>query len=172
MYDPARHQSDQQVIDRGTGRVFDRYDQICLYERETDLYYERDDYEPDDEASDDDVVEIDGTITANGVRFCPFRRCRTGAGLREEVAGFGFEVVYQSGELGENLVAVHRGAGAGLCEPRSHRYTAAAAVAEAAACSRLLPHRASVIASTNSGTSSGMRPVTMLPSIIAGQAKS
>ena len=113
MYAPARHRSGQQVIDRATGRVFDRYDRTCLYERETDLYYA-----PYDDESDDDAVEIDGTIIVEGARFRPFRRYRTGAGLREEVAGFGFEVVYQSGELGENLVAVHRASGVELSEAR------------------------------------------------------
>ena len=29
MYAPARHRSGQQVIDRGTGRLFDRYDRTC-----------------------------------------------------------------------------------------------------------------------------------------------
>ena len=104
VYAAARHQSDRQVVDRRTGRVFDHYDDTCLYERATDLYYE----------PDAGGTPIDGEITVNGARFVPFRRYRTGARLREEVEAYGFEVLHQSGAVQENLVAAHRGSGVRL----------------------------------------------------------
>ena len=104
VYDPARHRGDRQVVDRDTGRVFDRYDKGCLYERDTDLYYEP--YAGD--------AEIDGAITVDGGWFFPFRRYRDGARLREEVEAYGFKVLYQPDEIGGNLVAVHRGSGVRL----------------------------------------------------------
>ena len=99
---------DRQVVDRRTGRVFDGYDDDCLYDRDTDLCYWP--YDGD--------VEIDGAITVNGARFFPARRYRNASRLRHEVASYGFEVLDQSGEWGENLVAVHRGSGVQLPQVR------------------------------------------------------
>ncbi|MDD9986980.1 MAG: class I SAM-dependent methyltransferase [Spirochaetaceae bacterium] len=101
MYETTRHHPDRQVVDRGTGRVFDGYDDDCLYDPDTDLYYRPYDGE----------VEIDGAITVGGARFFPFRRYRTGPRLRKEVESYGFEVLLQTGEWGQNLVAVHRDSG-------------------------------------------------------------
>ena len=99
MYEAARHRPDHQVADRGTGRTFDGYDEDCLYEPDTDLLYQPYDGE----------VAIDGAITVNGNRFVPARRYRNGPRLRKEVESYGFEVLHQTGEWGENLAAVHRG---------------------------------------------------------------
>ena len=123
MYDPSRHRSDQQVADRRTGRVFDRYDETGLYDRDTDLYYK-----PYDQLGTN-RAEIDEAITVNGARFFPFRRYRTGEGLRREVEAYDLNVLYQSCELGENLIAVHRGSGTSLSSrplPASPRDAASA----------------------------------------------
>ena len=101
MYDDARHRPDRQVVERGTGRVFDGYDEDSLYDPDTDLCYWPYDGE----------TEIDGAITIDGARFFPARRYRDGPRLRKEVESYGFEVLLQAGEWGENLVAVHRGSG-------------------------------------------------------------
>lgn len=101
MYEATRHHPDRQVVDRGTGRVFDGYDADCLYDPDTDLYYRP--YAGE--------VEIDGSVTVGGARFFPFRRYRNGPRLRKEVESYCFEVLLQTGEWGENLVAVHRGSG-------------------------------------------------------------
>ena len=101
MYAASRHRPDRQVVDRGTGRVLDGYDRDRLYDPETDLYYQPYDGE----------VEIDGAITVDGTRFFPARRYRTGPRLRREVESYGFKLLLQTGDLGENLVAVHRGSG-------------------------------------------------------------
>ncbi len=101
VYDPSRHQRNQHVVDHCSGRVYDSYDSICLYEPETNLYYE----------PHDGDAHIDGEITVNGKRFYPFRRYRTREQLREEVESYGFAVLHQAGELGGNLVAVHRESG-------------------------------------------------------------
>ena len=101
MYDAARHRPDRQVVEPGTGRVFDGYDDDCLYDPDTDVCY----WPYDGEA------EIDDAITVDGARFFPARRYRDGPRLRKEVESYGFEVLLQAGEWGENLVAVHRGSG-------------------------------------------------------------
>ena len=97
MYAPSRHRADRQVVDERTGRVFDRYDEASLFDPATDLCYE----------PYDSKEQIDGAISVNGSWFSPFRRYRTGPGLREEVESYRFRVLYQAGELGQNLVAVH-----------------------------------------------------------------
>ena len=61
MYDDARHRPDRQVVERGTGRVFDGYDDDCLYDPDTDVCY----WPYDGEA------EIDDAITVDGARFFP-----------------------------------------------------------------------------------------------------
>jgi len=101
MYEASRHRPDRQVVDRGTGRVFDGYDEHCLYDPDTELCYQPYDGE----------VEIDGAITVDGTGYFPARRYRNGPRLRDEVESYGFEVLLQTGDLGENLVAVHRGRG-------------------------------------------------------------
>ena len=98
MYAAARHRGDRQVIDRHTGRVFDRYDEASLFDPDTDLYYE----------PYDGKEQVDGSIRVNGLWYYPFRRYRTGSRLREEVEAYGFTVLHQTGELGQNLVAVHQ----------------------------------------------------------------
>ena len=103
-YEPRRHHQDRQAVDRVTGRKLDGFDDDCLYDPHTDLCY----WPYDGEA------EIDGAITVDGARFFPARRYRNGPRLRKEVESYGFEVLLQSGEWGENLIAVHRGSGTGL----------------------------------------------------------
>ena len=97
MYEAHRHHRERHVVDRATGRGFDGFDDDCLYDPDTDLCY----WPYDGEA------EIDGAITVGGARFFPARRYRNGPRLRKEVESYGFEVLLQSGEWGENLVAVH-----------------------------------------------------------------
>ena len=101
MYAAARHRPDRQVVDARTGRTFDRYDETGLFDPATDIYYQ----------PQDGNDRIDGSIRVNGTWFSPFRRYRTGPRLRAELESHGFKVIHQSGELGQNLVAVHRGSG-------------------------------------------------------------
>ena len=54
---------------------------------------------------------LDGAIIVNGARFFPARRYRNAQRLREELEPYGFEVLHQTGEYGENRVTVHRGSG-------------------------------------------------------------
>lgn len=104
MYEAHRHHPERHVMDRATGRRFDGFDDDCLYDPDTDLCY----WPYDGEA------EIDGAVTLGGARFFPARRYRNGPRLRKEVESYGFEVLLQSGEWGENLIAVHRGSEIGL----------------------------------------------------------
>ena len=98
MYAAARHRSDRQVVDRGSGRVFDRYDEASLFDPDTDVYYE----------PYDGREQVDGSIRVNGSWYYPFRRYRTAARLRDEVEAYGFKMLHQTGKLGQNLVAVHQ----------------------------------------------------------------
>ena len=97
MYAAARHRGDQQVVDRRSSRVFDRYDEASLFDPATDIYYE----------PYDGKEQVDGSICINGSWYYPFRRYRTAARLHAEVESHGFRVLLQTGELGQNLVAVH-----------------------------------------------------------------
>ena len=104
MYAAARHRRDQQVVDRRSSRLFDRYDEASLFDRDTDIYYE----------PYDGKEQIDGAIRVNGSWYYPFRRYRTAARLRAEVESYGFRVLLQTGELGENLAAVKQKSAANL----------------------------------------------------------
>ena len=97
MYAASRHRPDRQVVDALTGRVFDRYDEESLFDAATDIHYQ----------PYDGREKVDGAIRVNGSWYYPFRRYRTGRGLSEEVESYGFKVLHQSGDLGQNLVAVH-----------------------------------------------------------------
>ena len=99
MYASVRHWADRQVVDRSTGRVFDRYDEASLFDPDTDIYYE----------PYDGKEQVDGSIRVNGSWYYPFRRYRTAARLRAEVESYGFRVLHQTGELGQNVVAIHAG---------------------------------------------------------------
>ena len=99
MYAAVRHRADRQVVDRRSGRVFDRYDEASLFAPDTDIFYE----------PYDGKERVDGSIRVNGSWYYPFRRYRTAPRLRAEVESYGFRVLLQNGELGQNLVAVHAG---------------------------------------------------------------
>ena len=107
MYAAARHRPDRQVIDRPTGRVFDRYDEASLFDLSTDIYYQ----------PYDGKEQVDGAIRVNGSWYFPFRRYRTGPRLRAELESHGLKVIHQSGNLGQNLVAVHQGRDSGPERP-------------------------------------------------------
>ena len=108
MYAPSRHRAGWQVVEGRTGSVFDRYDDASLFDPANDLYYE----------PYDGKEQIDGAISVNGSWFSPFRRYRTGPGLRQELEAHGFKVLHQAGELGQHLVAVHQGSGMCLAQQR------------------------------------------------------
>lgn len=99
MYAAVRHRADRQMVDRRSGRVFDRYDEASLFDPGTDTYYQ----------PYDGKEQVDGAIHVNGSWYYPFRRYRTAARLRAEVESYGFRVLLQNGELGQHLVAVHAG---------------------------------------------------------------
>ena len=108
MYAADRHRGGRQVVDRRTGRVFDRYDEASLFDPDTDLYYK----------PYDGKEEVDGAIRVNGSWYFPFRRYRTAGRLRDEVGAYGFKVLHQTGELGQNLVAVHQESEVLLQDPK------------------------------------------------------
>ena len=99
MYAAARHRADLQVVDAPTGRALDRYDEAGLFDPATDIYYR----------PCDGTQQIDGATRVNGSGYYPFRRYRTGPRLRAELESHGFNILHQSGKLGQNLIAVHHG---------------------------------------------------------------
>ena len=98
MYAAVRHRADRKVVDRLTGRGFDRYDEASLFDPDTDIYYE----------PYDGKEQVDGAIHVDGSWYYPFRRYRTAPRLRTEVESYAFRVLLQTGELGQHLVAVHQ----------------------------------------------------------------
>jgi hypothetical protein len=54
------------------------------------------------------------TFVVNGITYIPKRCYRDGKRFRSELESYGFDVIFQHGELGENLICVHRGSGVNL----------------------------------------------------------
>lgn len=106
VYEPSRHQASDKVVDRRTGRTYDLYDGDCLYDPETDYYYAPVEAYP----SERDATErLEDLIEVNGETFIPMRCYRDERRLREELESHGFDVIFQSGEFGENAVCTHTG---------------------------------------------------------------
>jgi SAM-dependent methyltransferase len=111
MYVEHRHRPQEKVVDGDTGRSFDRYDEDCIFEPQSGLHYEP--YRRRD-GVDDTPTSCEEAILVNGQPYVQLRRYLDGRGLKNEVESYGFEVIYQSGDETENLVAVHRTSGVTL----------------------------------------------------------
>ena len=111
MYVDHRHHPGEKITDEPTGRTFDRYDEDCLFEAGSGLHYEP--YTHRDDVMDT-PSSYEDAITVNGKVFVPLRRYLDGEGLKREVESYGLDVIHQSGDVTENLVAVHQGSGVSL----------------------------------------------------------
>jgi len=115
MYAAARHHPEQRIVDPRSGVVFDRYDDVDLFDPVSEILYahftgtrcgEVDDH-PEAYA---EAIEVDGRW------YLPRRRYRTPQGLREELGAAGFSVLLQSGDYGENVVCALEGAPVSLSD--------------------------------------------------------
>lgn len=97
MFDPARFQPFESVVDEATGTVYHRYGDDGLIDPQTDIVYA-----PLDQAP----TSYEGTNQIAGRRYLLNRRHRRPATLRAELEKAGFRVLYQDGGYGGNLVCV------------------------------------------------------------------
>ncbi|NKB66771.1 MAG: methyltransferase domain-containing protein [Candidatus Latescibacteria bacterium] len=111
VYESSRHAPDKQIVDEQTGQAYDIYDGDCLYEPETDYFYEPLAKYPSERERSEAAGD---TFVVNGETYIPKRCYRDGKRLRAELESYGFEALWQQGEYDENLVCVHQGSGVGL----------------------------------------------------------
>ena len=112
VFEPARENPDVTVEDSATGKVYTRFDAHDLFDREAEICYNL--FEPDPARPDVGPEDYDGTICVKGRWYIHRRRYRTPENLRAELEYHGFEVLHQGGEVMENAVCIHRGAGVAL----------------------------------------------------------
>jgi hypothetical protein len=113
VYDPSRHSPDKKVVDGETGKGYDTYDGDCLYDPETDYYYEPFESHPSERER---IEPCDDTFVVNGITYIPKRCYRDAKGLVSELGTHGFTVLFQHGELGEDVICVHNGSGTKLTD--------------------------------------------------------
>ncbi|MYB49436.1 MAG: class I SAM-dependent methyltransferase [Dehalococcoidia bacterium] len=112
VFEPHREAPEMRIVDELTGKVFTAFDGSDLWDGDTETCYNR----FCDDPLRPDVVpeEYEGTILVNGVWYIHRRRYRTPDNLRTELESYGFAVLEQNGEVTENAICTHRGAGAPL----------------------------------------------------------
>ena len=108
VYEPSRHTPEKKIVDSSTGQIYDIYDGDCLYDPATDYYFEPLENFPSER---EQVEACEDTFVVNGKIYVPKRCYRDGRRLRFELESQGFDVIFQHGELDENLVCVHKGTG-------------------------------------------------------------
>ena len=111
VYESRRHTPEEKVVDGATGLSYDVYDGDCLYDPTTDYYYEPLESFPSER---EQTEACEDTFIVNGTTYIPKRCYRDGRRLRSELESQGFEVVFQHGELGEDVIGVHEGSATSL----------------------------------------------------------
>ena len=100
--------SEEKVVDSATGKTYDVYDGDCLYEPETDYYYEPFENFPSERER---TERCEDTFIVNGKIYIPKRCYRNGGRLQAELGSYGFDVIFHDGEEDENSICVHKGSG-------------------------------------------------------------
>jgi len=113
VYEPSRHSPDKKVVDEETGEMYDIYDGNCLYDPETDYYYEPFESHPSERER---TEPCDDTFTVNGITYIPQRCYRDANRLASELETHGFNVLFQHGEFGEDVICVHSDSGIRLID--------------------------------------------------------
>ena len=98
MYNATSHHPEEVVVDSTSGKVYHTYDEICLFDSTTEIYYE-----PFSEANDA-PEDYEGSTLMAGTWYLPTRRYRTAQSLVSELESEGIAVLLQAGEYGENLL--------------------------------------------------------------------
>lgn len=115
VYDPSRHSPDRKVIDRESGKVYDIYDGDCLYDSETDYYYEPFGSYPSERER---TEACDDSFAVNGIVYIPKRCYRDANRLVSELQTHDFSVLFQHGDHGEDVICVHNDGGTRLIDQR------------------------------------------------------
>ena len=106
VFEPDREDSETQIVDNATGKVYTRFDQDALWDRDTETCYSP--FHPDPFRPNVGPEDYEGTICVNDVWYIHQRRYRSPKNLRLELERHGFSVLEQSGEVTENAICVHQ----------------------------------------------------------------
>mgnify|MGYP001988003149 CR=1 FL=1 len=98
MYSATLHNSEDVIVDSTSGRTYHRYDEDCLFDPTTEVYYS-----PFSDANDA-PEDYEGSTRIAGTWYLPTRRYRTAQTLVAELEREGFEVILQTGKYGENVL--------------------------------------------------------------------
>lgn len=112
VFEPHRETPEMRIVDELTGKVFTAFDGSDLWDGDTETCYNR--FCVDPLTTDLGPQDYEGTILLNGVWYIHRRRYRTPGSLRTELESHGFAVLEQNGEVTENAICTHRGAGSPL----------------------------------------------------------
>ncbi len=112
VFEQHRETPDRQIVDEVTGKMFTAFDGSDLWDGDTETCYNR--FHVDPLRPDVGPEEYEGTMLVNGVWYIHRRRYRTPDSLRTELENHGFAVLEQNGEVTENAISTHRGAGSPL----------------------------------------------------------
>ena len=112
VFEPHREAPEMRIIDERTGKVYTAFDGSDLWDGDTETCYNR--FRVDPLRPDVGPEEYEGTFLVNGVWYIHRRRYRTPDNLRTELESHGFAVLEQNGEVTENAICTHRGAGSPL----------------------------------------------------------
>ena len=92
--------------------IYHRYDDDALFDPQTEIYYDL--FSLFGYAFTDTPEENEDAIEIAGEWYLPRRIYRMPENLKREFESENFEVLHQSGEVGENTVCVHAGLGVTL----------------------------------------------------------
>jgi len=106
VYYRRRHQPETKIVDAATGIVYDSYDDDCLYDPETDYYYEPLANFPSEREKTEVLEDL---IVVNGITYIPKRCYRDAERLRAELAAHGLATIRQYGEYTQDSINVHAG---------------------------------------------------------------
>ena len=112
VFEPHREDASVTIEDPATGKVYTRFDEHDLFDRETEICYNL--WKPDPARPEAGPDSYDGTVCVNGKWYTHRRRYRSPDNLRAELRDHGFDMLYQGGDVNENAVCVHEGSGVGL----------------------------------------------------------
>lgn len=106
VFEPDREDAKTQIVDNSTGKIYTRFDQDALWDRDTETCYSP--FQPDPFRPNVGPEDYEGTICVNDAWYIHQRRYRTPKNLRLELERHGFTVLEQSGEVTENTICVHQ----------------------------------------------------------------
>ena len=112
VFEPHREAPEMRIVDDLTGKAYTAFDGSGLWDGDTETCYSR--FRVDPLRPDVGPEEYEGMFLVNGVWYIHRRRYRTPDNLRTELESHGFAVLEQNGEVTENAICTHRGAGSPL----------------------------------------------------------